>query len=53
MKFIKYKKPIDNGTRTAFSGKKLSRDELEKKVIAGTEKVMAQYKKVLIKLGDA
>lgn len=33
--------------------KRLSREELEKKVIKGTELVIKKYRKALTKLGDA
>jgi len=51
MKFVD-KKSYSNKCKPLIVDKRLSREELEKKVVEGANLVVKKYKKALTKLGD-
>ena len=51
MKFINKKSHFDR-CQPSTTHKRLSREELEKKVVEGADLVIKKYKKALTKLGD-
>lgn len=53
MKFFNKQSVKEREIEISTEKKRLSREELEKKVIEGTELAIKKYRKALTKLGDA